>query len=249
MTEHLYALDVIGVTKAFGSLVVADGVHLAVPVGERRALIGVNGAGKTTLFNMIAGDLRPDRGEIQFFGTSITRMSVMTRTLKGLGRTYQVSALVPSLSVRANLALAQGTGRLPAMIRGWRSLGDDPDLLDVARRLDLVPVLDTAVGTLSHGTIRQLELAMVLMRQPKVLLLDEPAAGLSQAERRVLSDLIRSLPREVTLMMIEHDIDMVLDLSDRISVLHHGTIFAEGTPEEIATHSGVRDIYLGHSHG
>lgn len=243
------ALNVVGVTKAFGSLVVADGVDFSVRPGERRGLIGVNGAGKTTLFNMIAGELQPDRGQILLFGEEITRETVTTRTLLGLGRTYQVSTLVPSLSVRANLALARGNGRLPSLVQPWQSTADDPQLMDAARRLGLVELFDERVANLSHGVLRQLELAMVLARQPRLLLLDEPAAGLSRAERRILADIIRELPREVTLVMIEHDMDMVLDLSDMISVLHGGEIIVTDTPDQISRHEGVRDIYLGRAHG
>lgn len=242
------ALNVAGVAKSFGSLVVASNVHLSVAPGERRGLIGVNGAGKTTLFNMIAGELRPDRGDIHFFGERITGDSVIRRTLKGLGRTYQVSTMVPTVSVRENLALARGSGRLPSLWRPWQEAVDD-DLLATADQLGLTPLLDDPVSELSHGTLRQLELAMVLARKPRLLLLDEPAAGLSRVERQGLMDIIRELPREVTLVMIEHDMDMVLELSERISVLHHGEVFAEGDPAEIAAHEGVRDIYLGRSNG
>lgn len=242
------ALNVAGVAKSFGSLVVASNVHLSVAPGERRGLIGVNGAGKTTLFNMIAGELRPDRGDIHFFGERITGDSVIRRTLKGLGRTYQVSTMVPTVSVRENLALARGSGRLPSLWRPWQEEVDD-DLLATADQLGLTPLLDDPVSELSHGTLRQLELAMVLARKPRLLLLDEPAAGLSRVERQGLMDIIRELPREVTLVMIEHDMDMVLELSERISVLHHGEVFAEGDPAEIAAHEGVRDIYLGRSNG
>ncbi|MDN3516972.1 ATP-binding cassette domain-containing protein [Aquisalimonas lutea] len=241
------ALNVAGVAKSFGSLVVASDVHLSVAPGERRGLIGVNGAGKTTLFNMIAGELRPDRGDIYFFGERITADSVVRRTLKGLGRTYQVSTLVPAVSVRANLALARGNGRLPSLWRSWRNALDDA-LMETADQLGLTPVLDDPVSELSHGTLRQLELAMVLARRPRLLLLDEPAAGLSRAERQGFTEVIRGLPRDVTMVMIEHDMDMVLDLSERISVLHGGSMFAEGTPEEIAAHEGVKDIYLGRAH-
>ena len=242
------ALNVAGIAKSFGSLVVASDVHLSVEGGERRGLIGVNGAGKTTLFNMIAGELRPDRGDIHFFGESITHDSVVQRTLKGLGRTYQVSTLVPTVSVRENLALAHGTGRLPSAWRPWTDALSD-SLLATADRLGLTPLLDEQVAKLSHGGLRQLELAMVLAREPRLLLLDEPAAGLSRSERQVLADILRELPREVTLLMIEHDMDMVLDLSDRISVLHQGRVFAEGSAEEIGRHEGVRDIYLGRASG
>ena len=242
------ALGVAGIAKSFGSLVVASDVHLSVAAGARHGLIGVNGAGKTTLFNMIAGELKPDQGDIHFFGERITRDSVIQRTLKGLGRTYQVSTLVPTVTVRQNLALARGNGRIPSLWRPWDD-GLDDALLATADRLGLTPLLDDLVANLSHGTLRQLELAMVLAREPRLLLLDEPAAGLSRSERQVLTGMLRDLPREVTLLMIEHDMDMVLALSDRISVLHQGEVFVEGTPDEIAANEGVRDIYLGRAHG
>lgn len=234
--------------KSFGPLMVASDVHLRVAPGERRGLIGVNGAGKTTLFNMIAGELKPDRGTIDFFGDEITRDSVIQRTLKGLGRTYQVSTMVPSVTVRENLALARGDGRLPSLWQPWQSRLDS-DLMETADQLGLTPVLDEMVANLSYGTLRQLELAMVMAQKPRLLLLDEPAAGLSHAERQVLQGILRDLPQEVTLLMIEHDMEMVLALSDRISVLHQGEMFAEGSPEEIAAHEGVRDIYLGRTNG
>ncbi|SEL65192.1 ABC transporter ATP-binding protein [Halomonas daqiaonensis] len=242
------ALEVAGLAKSFGSLMVASDVHLNVAPGERRGLIGINGAGKTTLFNMIAGELKPDRGAIRFFGDEITADSVIQRTLKGLGRTYQVSTLVPSVTVRENLALTRGDGRLPSLWQPWQSRLDD-DLLDTADQLGLTPVLDEAVANLSYGTLRQLELAMVMACKPRLLLLDEPAAGLSHAERQVLQGILQDLPQEVTLLMIEHDMEMVLALSDRISVLHQGEMFAEGSPDEIAAHEGVRDIYLGRANG
>ncbi len=242
------ALAVVGVDKAFGSLVVADGIDLHVPSGQRRGLIGINGAGKTTLFNMISGELRPDRGDVRLLGESITRASVKNRTLKGLGRTYQVSTLVPSLSVRANLVLATGNGRLPPMWRDWHADGLQADLMDVAERLRLVDQLDERVDALSHGVLRQLELAMVLAKHPRVLLLDEPAAGLARSEREMLAGILRELPREITVIMVEHDMDMVLGLSDEVSVLHRGRIFASGEPDEIARDDSVRDIYLGKTH-
>lgn len=242
------ALEVAGLAKSFGSLKVASDVNLSVAPGERRGLIGVNGAGKTTLFNMIAGELKPDRGTIRFFGEEISRDSVIQRTLKGLGRTYQVSTLVPSVTVRENLALTRGDGRLPSLWQPWQSRLDD-DLLATADQLGLTPVLDEPVASLSYGTLRQLELAMVMACKPRLLLLDEPAAGLSHAERQVLQGILRDLPEEVTLLIIEHDMEMVLALSDRISVLHQGEMYAEGSPDDIAAHEGVRDIYLGRANG
>lgn len=144
--------------------------------------------------------------------------------------------------------MAQGNGRLPSLWKPWESQINDA-LLETAEQLGLTTVLDQVVANLSYGIVRQLELAMVMAQKPRLLLLDEPAAGLSRAERQILQSILGNLPRDVTLLMIEHDMEMVLELSDRISVLHQGEMFAEGSPDEIANHDGVRDIYLGRAHG
>ncbi|MEJ7670762.1 MAG: ABC transporter ATP-binding protein [Casimicrobiaceae bacterium] len=241
-------LEVIELRKAFGTALVLDGVSFTVAPSQRHGLIGVNGAGKTTLFNLITGDLAADGGEIRLDGQALTGLSIQARVLKGLGRTYQVSSLAPSLSVRAHLVLAKGDGRLPSLLQSWRARGDEAGLLANAERFGLSDVLDELVSALSHGAQRQLELAMVLYRRPRVLLLDEPAAGLSPSERMLFSRVIRDLPREVSLLMIEHDMDLILGLSDWITVLHHGRVLAAGKPAEIARDQAVRDVYLGYAH-
>ncbi len=241
-------LEVIELRKAFGTATVLDGVSFTVEPDQRHGLIGVNGAGKTTLFNLITGDLAADGGEIRLDGQSLTSLSIQARVLKGLGRTYQVSSLAPSLSVRAHLVLAKGDGHLPSLLQPWRARGDAAELLATADRFGLSGALDELVSALSHGAQRQLELAMVLYRRPRVLLLDEPAAGLSPSERTLLSRAIRELPREVSVLMIEHDMDFILGLSDWITVLHNGRVLAAGKPAEIARDQAVRDVYLGYAH-
>jgi branched-chain amino acid transport system ATP-binding protein len=235
--------------KSFGAARVLDGVTFEVTPGQRHGLIGVNGAGKTTLFNIIAGEFAADAGEISLDGVGLNRMSIQARALRGLGRTYQVSSLAPSLSVRANLVLSFADGRLPSPVASWRRAGDDPRLLAAAARFALDAMLDERVSDLSHGTQRQLELAMVLGRQPRVLLLDEPAAGLAPSERAVLAGVVRDLPPDVSLLLIEHDMDLILDLCDHITMLHEGRVLTAGTPVEVARDATVRAVYLGDSEG
>jgi len=241
-------LEIVGIHKSFGATVVLEGITLSVEPGQRHGLIGVNGAGKTTLFNVIAGDLRADGGDIRLDGDSILRLPMRERVLAGLCRTYQISSLAPSLTVRGNLVLSLGDGSLPSLWRGWKRAGEDESLLALADELGLTDYLDEPVRELSHGAQRQLELAMVLHRQPRLLLLDEPAAGLSPAERGLLASYIRKLPSSISLLMIEHDMDIILQLSDWITVLHEGRALTAGTPEEIAQDQRVRDIYLGYGH-
>lgn len=241
-------LVISGLCKAFGSATVLDGVNLVVEPGERHGLIGVNGAGKTTLFNLITGDLPANAGRIDLDSRSLCTLGVQARVRAGLGRTYQVSSLAPSLTVRANLVLSFGDGRMPSLFRSWRDDGNDAELIAIAERFGLVGALDTVVADLSHGMHRQIELAMVLHKRPRVLLLDEPGAGLSPNERALLADVIRELPRDVSLLMIEHDMDIILELCERITVLHHGRVLMTGTPAVVAADPTVREIYLGNAH-
>ena len=240
-------LSVRELRKSFGAARVLDGVTFDVTPGQRHGLIGVNGAGKTTLFNVITGEFAADAGEISLDGVDLNRMSIQARALQGLGRTYQVSSLAPSLSVRANLVLALADGRLPSPVTPWRLAGEEPRLLAAAARFGLDTLLDDRVSHLSHGTQRQLELAMVLSRQPQVLLLDEPAAGLSPSERAALAGVVRGLPSDVSLLLIEHDMDLILDLCEHITVLNEGRVLTAGTPAEIARDATVRAVYLGDS--
>jgi len=238
-------LSLLGLSKSFGSATVLEAVDLNVAAGERHGLIGVNGAGKTTLFNLIAGDLAADAGDIRLDGRSLSRLGVQARVRAGVGRTYQVSSLAGSLTVRANLALSLFGTALPSLTRPWRDTVTDARTGELARTFGLSEVLDLPVADLSHGLHRQIELAMTLHRQPRLLLLDEPGAGLSQTERSMLATLIRGLSREVTLLMIEHDMDLILPLCERITVLHQGKVMKSATPAEVARDPIVRDIYLG----
>lgn len=240
-------LEVSGLKKAFKSARVLENVSFDVKPGERHGMIGVNGAGKSTLFNLIAGDLKPNEGSVRLDGEELTHLSIQDRVLRGLGRTYQVSSLAKPLTVGANLVLSLGDGRLPSMLQSWHSALDNQALMESAKQFELDEWLDETVANLSHGMQRQLELAMVLHRKPRLLLLDEPAAGLSPRERDRLSATIRDLPSEISLLIIEHDVDMVLDLCDRITVLHQGCILTSGSPSAIASDPQVRDAYLGYA--
>ena len=246
MTE--YALELDGVTRAFGGLVAVADVTLRVPWRERRAIIGPNGAGKTTLFRLISGEMAVTQGRIKLFGQDVTRLPAHQRVGRGLGRTYQVTNVFPNLSVEDNvvlaamgLSLAKFQPLLPVPRRG-------PQRERVDEALEQVGLRERArehVARLSHGEQRQLELALALVSRPRVLLLDEPAAGLSSAERTRMAALVRNLPLELTLVIIEHDMDLVMNLVDRVSCLHNGRIVAEETPSTIRQNQMVQEIYLG----
>ena len=242
------ALTLQEVTKDFGGLRAVDQVTLHVGTGERRAIIGPNGAGKTTLFNLISGELPLTEGRIFLFGQEITRMPAHRRVAAGLGRTYQITNILPGLTVEENVYLAV-QGLLPLKFQGWRRRPRDGPLVDKIERIletvGLSHVRHARAGEISHGEQRQLEIALALATQPKVLLLDEPAAGLSAKERGLIAQLIRSLPRDLTVVLIEHDMDLALGLVDRVTVLHYGQVIAEGTPEEVRQNEEVQRVYLG----
>lgn len=238
------------VCKSFGGVAAVRDVDLVVEFGERRALIGPNGAGKTTLFNLVTGELRPDKGVVRLFGTDVTSRSVQRRAALGLGRTYQVSNLFLALTVEENLFLALNGGKLPHLLRPWtaHTVGRRR-AAEVARRVGLEGRLETPVGELSHGEQRQLELGLALSTDPRLIMLDEPSAGLSPSERRRMIELIAGLSRDVTVLLIEHDMDIALGVTDRVTVMHQGAVIAEGNPEEIRSHGQVQQIYLGESAG
>jgi branched-chain amino acid transport system ATP-binding protein len=247
-TASKHALAVNNVSKSFGGVHAVRQVSLAVSVGERRALIGPNGAGKTTLFNVITGELIADEGKIEIFETEITHKSVQQRSRLGLGRTYQISQLFLKLSVEENLFLASAANRgIEFKLWGaWRNHKVELDRAhETAELVGLSSYIKNRVSELSHGLQRQLELGMAIARQPRLIMLDEPAAGLSPNERVILSGLIKELPRTVTLILIEHDMEIVLDLADSISVLHRGSVIAEGSPQEIKANPEVQNVYLG----
>lgn len=244
-------LRTVRLTKAFGSLVVTKDVNLEVRAGERHALIGPNGAGKTSLIHQIAGQLRPSSGEILFKETDITGASPERICQLGVGRTFQRNNLFRLLSVRENVRLAvqakRGALYNPiASIDADRALWERVD--EILALLRLSEGLDRPVNALSYGEQRQLEIALALATEPALLLLDEPTSGMSPAETGGMIDLVASLPRELGLLMIEHDMNVVFTLADRVTVLYYGEILASGTPHEISSNSKVRDVYLGRRH-
>jgi len=249
--DQRHALAVTSVSKSFGGVHAVRSTNLVVPVGERRALIGPNGAGKTTLFNLIAGELPADAGKIEIFGIDITKKTVQDRAKLGLGRTYQISQLFLELTVEENLFLAGGVNKKLEFhfLKLWRNYDEERHWArQVAEQVGLADHLDQKVSEISHGLQRQLEVGMAISMRPSLIMLDEPAAGLSPSERLVLKRLIKDLPRQVTLILIEHDMEIVLDLADNITVLHHGSVIAEGTPAEIKMNQEVQNVYLGSSH-
>jgi branched-chain amino acid transport system ATP-binding protein len=246
MSEPL--LECVNLQKAFGALQVTDHVSLSVERGEVHALIGPNGAGKTTLVGQFAGEVRPDAGTIRFDGRDITAVSTDRRARLGLARTFQISSVFGSFSAAGNTALAvQATE--PHSFRFWRRADRIERLRRPAyrllRELGLAERSERAAGGLSHGEHRQLELAMALATKPSMLLLDEPMAGLGSDETPAMLALLERLKRKVTILLIEHDMDVVFQLADRISVLVAGRLLVTGTPDEIRAHPEVRAAYLG----
>ena len=245
-TELALRLD--GVTKDFGGLRAVDRVALEVRPGERRALIGPNGAGKTTLFNLICGSLPVSSGSITLFGRDVTNTPAHRRATQGLARTFQITNLFPDLTVLENalLAIQAHTSSRFAMLR---PVGAFADLQALARAtleaVGLAGVTDAIVRNLSHGEQRQLEIALALAGRPRLLLLDEPTAGLSPAESRLMAGLLGRLDPAITVLMIEHDMDIALELAAQVTVLHYGRVIADGSREEIRTDAQVREIYLG----
>ena len=227
-------------------------VDLDVAHGERRAILGPNGAGKTTLFNVISGDVPPSAGTIEFLGADISMLPPRARTKLGMGRTYQKSRSFLGLSVEDNIYLALlgvRSGHLrPVMLRAR-----DGELRK--RAIELVGMVGlggrerTLVGALSHGEQRQLEVAMARASNPKLMMLDEPASGLSRGERTALTELLLSLEPSITLILIEHDMDVALRVADRVTMMHDGRVVVEGTPDEIRANQTVHDLYLGRHGG
>jgi branched-chain amino acid transport system ATP-binding protein len=244
------ALVLESVTRAFGALRAVDEVSLSVTAGQKYAVLGSNGAGKTTLFNAITGDFPPTAGRILFFGEDITALPPHERIRKGLRRTYQSSLLFKELSVRDNLFLAvRGVGN--ARFSFWRAGATHASQLatdDILHRVRLDTVKDELVGNLAHGQQRQLEIGMALAGAPRLILFDEPAAGLSPAERRELVALLRGLPAHMSFVLIEHDLDIALRVVERVTVMHNGRVLKHGTPDEIENDAQVQAIYMGGKH-
>ena len=240
------ALRIQGLKKAFGGLPAINDVSLEVAAGERRLIIGPNGAGKTTLFNLLTGDLARDAGSIVLFDEEVSRLSTWRRCHLGLARTYQIITLFPQDTLEHNVALSLlGLSRTR-----WSMFGRLPARYYVEARAVLAQVgLEAAarrpIAEVAYGEKRRVEIAMALAQKPRVILLDEPLAGLSREERSAMKDLIGRIPREVTLVMIEHDMDTALDLAERITVLHYGSVIVEGTRAEIIADPKTREVYLG----
>jgi branched-chain amino acid transport system ATP-binding protein len=244
----LTALHLEGVSRAFGGLRAVDAVSLAVRPGERRALIGPNGAGKTTLFNLIAGAIPVSSGSIRLFGHDVTGTAPHRRAALGLARTFQINNLFPALTVQENCLLAV-QALTPTKFSMLRPLERYGALAERARAtLALVGLGDRAgdtVRNLSHGEQRQLEIALALAGAPKVLLLDEPTAGLSPAESQHMARLLRRLDPAMTILMIEHDMDIALEMAEHVTVLHYGRVIADGLRDDVKANPLVREIYLG----
>ncbi|HZE55030.1 MAG TPA: ABC transporter ATP-binding protein [Bradyrhizobium sp.] len=243
-----YALEIIDLNKAFGGLKVTQSISLAIRQGERRLIIGPNGAGKTTLFNQISGDMRPNSGQIKLFGTDVTTFSPYRRAHLGMSRTYQIITLFTGDTLEHNVALGL-LGLLPSRWQMWRPLSFYGDLATEARRtLDTVGLLhlaDYPVSEIAYGEKRRVELAMALAQKPRVLLLDEPLAGLSNTERSTVKSLIASIPRETAVIMIEHDMDTALDLAETVTLLNYGRVIVDGERDVVVADERTREVYLG----
>jgi len=244
---HAPVLRVRSVVMRFGGLLALDGIDLDVVQGERLAILGPNGAGKTTLFNVIAGDLRPTQGSVAIKGVDCTLLPSRHRPRLGVARTYQKARSFPGLTVGDNLYLAVvgKRGRHRSLLRtatdrSWRDRA-----VEAAEAVWLGRQLDTLVGDLSHGQKRQLELGMAVVTDPDVMLLDEPASGLSRGERERLTELLDELAVNATLLLIEHDMDVAFAVARRVVVMFDGTTIASGTPEEVQHNPLVHEIYLG----
>ncbi len=242
------ALEISGLKKSFGGLPAMNDVSLEVMPGERRLIIGPNGAGKTTLFNLLTGDLRRDRGTIRLFGAEVQHLQPHQRAHLGLARTYQIITLFPRNTLEHNIMLSL-LGLSKARWDMFRPLVRHADLGTEARRVlglvGLEHLARRALSEVSYGEKRRVEIAMALAQKPKVLLLDEPLAGLSREERATVKQLIAGIPREVTVVLIEHDMDTALDLAERITVLHYGSVIVEGTRAEVVADPKTREVYLG----
>jgi branched-chain amino acid transport system ATP-binding protein len=243
------ALVVSGLCKAFGGLHVTNEVDLDIGPGERRLIIGPNGAGKTTLFNLITGEITPDKGSIHLFDQDITRVPSRRRAHLGMARTYQIITLFARDTIIHNVALAL-LGLSPARWNPLTDLRHQGHLIEHGRaalqRVGLADIADRPLAQTSYGERRRVEIAMALAQNPKVLLLDEPFAGLSIDERRDVHQCLMAIPRDVAIVMIEHNMDVALEFAERITLLHFGEVIVEGTRAEVVADPRTREVYLGH---
>jgi branched-chain amino acid transport system ATP-binding protein len=243
------ALAVLGLSKSFGGLRVTANVNLMVEPGERRLIIGPNGAGKTTLFNLITGEIAPDSGSILLFDRNITRTPSHRRAHLGMARTYQIITLFPQDTILRNVTLAL-LGLSQLRWSPFIDVDQQHELISQARealvRVGLDHIAQRPLSETSYGERRRVEIAMALAQSPRVLLLDEPFAGLSIDERRDVRELLQKIPRDVTIVMIEHNMDVALDFAERITLLHFGEVIVEGTRAEVVADPRTREVYLGH---
>jgi branched-chain amino acid transport system ATP-binding protein len=244
----VYALEIVNLQKAFGGLPVTQDVSLSIRPGERRLIIGPNGAGKTTLFNQVTGDLKPNAGQIKLFGADITQMAPHKRAHFGLSRTYQIITLFAQDTLEHNVTLGL-LGLRTSRWQMWRPLSYYGELATEAKRtLDSVGLLHLAahpVSDIAYGEKRRVELAMALAQKPRVLLLDEPLAGLSNPERSTVKSLIAAIPRETAVVMIEHDMDTALDLAETVTLLNYGRVIVDGARDDVIADARTREVYLG----
>jgi branched-chain amino acid transport system ATP-binding protein len=241
-----------GVGRRFGGLFACDAVDLEVAQGERRAILGPNGAGKTTLFNVICGDIPTSTGTVELFGEDVTKRPARYRAKLGLARTYQQSRLFTGLTVEDSIYLAivgVDGGRLRPVVLPGRDKEIRERARTAAAKVAISRKLSERVGSLSHGEHRQVAIAMALAAEPSMLMLDEPASGLSRGERQLLTELLLGLDRAITLVLIEHDMDIALTVAERVTMMHDGRVIVEGTPAEIRANQTVHDLYLGRGHG
>lgn len=237
-------LEVESLTKQFGGFVAVDEVDLTIEEGVVHGIIGPNGAGKTTLFNLITGEFSPTRGTVTFRGRDITGATPEQITRLGIGRSFQIVEYFPELTVRENLRLAARNEE--RTIRAAFSDSDyDGEVETVASLVNLDTVLDREASNLSHGEKRYLDIGMVLALDPDLILFDEPVAGLNQSEYETLQSILEGLRGDYTMMVVEHNVDFIVEIVDRLTVIHRGQLLAEGTPEEIKNNSRVQEVYLG----
>ena len=236
-----------GIGRRFGGVHAVQEVTIDVGARERRAILGPNGAGKTTLFNLISGEIPPSEGTIELFGSDVTSLPARARPKLGLSRTFQTSRVLGGLSVEDNVYLAilgAGDGHMRS-VRNARDGEIRERARSVAAAMGLEGQLERLAGELSHGEQRQLEVAMARSTDPKLMMLDEPAAGLSRTERQALTEMLLALDPQITLILIEHDMDVALRVADWVTMMHDGRVIVEGTPEEIRANETVHELYLG----
>ena len=244
-----FALEIKNLCKSFGGIKVTQDVSFSVKPGERRLIIGPNGAGKTTLFNQISGELKPDSGSIKVFGEDLTFQPVHRRAHAGVSRTYQIITLFPKDTLLHNVVLSL-LGVSNRRFQAFSPLTVNDELFEKAESiLDSVGLTGSghlAAGEISYGEQRRVEIAVAMAQSPRLLLLDEPLAGLSQDERIIVRDLLAALPKTTTIVMIEHDMDVALAFAEQIAVLHYGSLIVEGDRETVVNHPRTREVYLGH---